>query len=229
LEKVCIQLRTDMGSILVAQSDEMSVAAVYGERSRDILNLRRPLRGGIAGRVFQSGVPLFSGYEADASSSELLARRPAYSSGQFAWTPITARGRVIGVLSVTDRRDGTPFTRDDANLLSTVAGEIGVAFDNLRQEEERREDWIQTIRTLVETFEAKAPGFRGHSGRVARLVQRFADRRDLDEEAKRRLTHAAYLHDVGKIAIPEQILSKNGRLTDEEYRLVQQHPVLGGQ
>lgn len=229
LGSVCSRLRAEIGSVLVAEANELIAFAVFGDRSRELLNLRRPITGGIAGTVFETGRPLFSGYEANPAANRLLARRPRYQSGQFVSTPITARGRVIGVLSVADREGGLPFTREDAGLLETAAGEIGIAFDNLQQEEARRDDWIQTIHTLVETFEAKAPGFRGHSGRVARLVQRYAEHEGLSEEDRRRLVHAAYLHDVGKVAIPEEILSKNGKLTDDEYRVVQQHPVLGVQ
>jgi len=227
LGSVCDRLRAELGSILVAQEGELIAFAVFGDRSRDILNLRRPIHGGIAGTVFETGRPLFSGYEPDETANRLLARRPRYQSGQFVSTPITARGRVIGVLSVADRADDLPFTKEDAGLLETAASEIGVAFDNLRQEEERREDSIQTIRTLVEAFEAKSPGFRGHSGRVARLVQKYAEREGLGDDDRRRLVQAAYLHDVGKVAIPETILSKNGTLTEDEYRVVKEHPVIG--
>jgi HD-GYP domain-containing protein (c-di-GMP phosphodiesterase class II) len=62
---------------------------------------------------------------------------------------------------------------------------------------------------------------------VRRYAQRLAAGLGLDLRSRRRLSLAAKLHDIGKVAIPETILNKRGPLTPEEFGLVQEHPVIG--
>lgn len=86
---------------------------------------------------------------------------------------------------------------------------------------------LELLRALTAAVDAKDPYTRGHSARVAQLALRIADRMNLSGKQKEIIEYAAILHDVGKIGIADTILGKPGRLTPEEYRVIQEHPLIG--
>lgn len=83
-----------------------------------------------------------------------------------------------------------------------------------------------SVQSLIAAIEAKDPFTRGHSDRVAELSRRMAVAMGLPPARVVLVTNAARLHDVGKIGIPDGVLTKTGRLTAEEYGIVQTHAVL---
>jgi len=86
---------------------------------------------------------------------------------------------------------------------------------------------LDTVKVLAETIEAKDHYTRGHCNRVRMLSTELYRQIDPEETEIETLEYGALLHDIGKIGIPEQLLNKNGRLTDEEHDLFNQHPVIG--
>jgi HD-GYP domain-containing protein (c-di-GMP phosphodiesterase class II) len=87
--------------------------------------------------------------------------------------------------------------------------------------------YSETLRALIGAVEARDAYTHGHSARVAELSVHLGQRLGLRPAALRSLAEGAYLHDVGKVGIPDQILNKPGALTDEERAWIQQHPVVG--
>jgi putative nucleotidyltransferase with HDIG domain len=96
-----------------------------------------------------------------------------------------------------------------------------------RKHTELRTAYIQTISALAEAIDAKDPYTRGHSERVAVYSSRIARQLGLDKELIERVYFAGLLHDVGKIGIPDAIITKPDRLTPEEYEQIQKHPEIG--
>ena len=92
---------------------------------------------------------------------------------------------------------------------------------------ELRTAYIQTIRALAEAIDAKDAYTRGHSERVAVYASRIGDRMGLRKELIERIYFAGLLHDVGKIGIPDAIITKPDRLTPEEYDEIKKHPEIG--
>lgn len=80
---------------------------------------------------------------------------------------------------------------------------------------------------LASAIDAKDKYTRGHSARVAGYAVKIAQLSGRSQAECRRVYYAALLHDVGKIGVPESIINKKGRLTDEEYQVIKQHPVMG--
>jgi putative nucleotidyltransferase with HDIG domain len=87
--------------------------------------------------------------------------------------------------------------------------------------------YIQTIRALAEAIDAKDSYTRGHSERVAVYASRIARKMKLDTPLIERVYFAGLLHDVGKIGIPDAIITKPDRLSDEEYEEIKKHPEIG--
>jgi len=90
-----------------------------------------------------------------------------------------------------------------------------------------RQSRLSSVRALAAAVDARDQATRFHSQSVASLAVRLAVKLGFDDEHIRLIGQAALMHDVGKIAVPDYILSKPGPLTQEERRRVQEHPVLG--
>lgn len=90
-----------------------------------------------------------------------------------------------------------------------------------------RGSYSDTVRSLIGALEAKDPYTRGHSERVAEYAMQIADSMGLDASQKERLEYAALLHDVGKLAVPGEILRKNGSLSDAELWEIREHAARG--
>ncbi|MEW5816191.1 MAG: HD domain-containing phosphohydrolase, partial [Spirochaetota bacterium] len=86
---------------------------------------------------------------------------------------------------------------------------------------------LETVRVLAETIEAKDHYTRGHCNRVRLLSSTMAQFMGFSKEKIASLEYGALLHDIGKIGIPEEILNKNGTLTEEERKAFQQHTLIG--
>jgi HD-GYP domain-containing protein (c-di-GMP phosphodiesterase class II) len=86
---------------------------------------------------------------------------------------------------------------------------------------------IATVTLLAEAIEKKDPYLRGHSDQVSGFAASVADSMGMDDETHDRLVLGSLLHDVGKLAIGQDILLKSGDLTAQERRLVEEHPAIG--
>lgn len=99
----------------------------------------------------------------------------------------------------------------------------------IRQEESTRRLFAQTATALVNAIDAKDKYTHGHSARVAEYSRKLAEMSGKSERECDEIYYSALVHDVGKIGVPRSILSKDSRLTDEEYATIKQHPLMGVQ
>jgi HD-GYP domain-containing protein (c-di-GMP phosphodiesterase class II) len=86
------------------------------------------------------------------------------------------------------------------------------------------ESYLSTITALARTIEAKDPYTGDHTERVATFAARIADRLDFSEGEQRGIAVGAVIHDIGKIGIPDAILLKPGRLSEDEFATMRRHP-----
>ncbi|HEV3253450.1 MAG TPA: HD domain-containing phosphohydrolase [Candidatus Acidoferrales bacterium] len=115
-----------------------------------------------------------------------------------------------------------------AETFNNMAGDIEQFVERLKQAAaENRELFLGSIKMLAAAIDEKDPYTRGHSGRVAKYSVFIGKELGLDEEELDRLRISALLHDVGKIGVDDQVLKKPGKLTDEEFEIMKQHPVKG--
>jgi HD-GYP domain-containing protein (c-di-GMP phosphodiesterase class II) len=99
--------------------------------------------------------------------------------------------------------------------------------DLQRSAQENRELFLGTVKGLAAAIDGKDPYTRGHSERVSRFSMAIAQRLGLSDEETEKIRISALLHDVGKIAIDDNILKKPSALTDEEYEIMKGHPQKG--
>ena len=124
---------------------------------------------------------------------------------------------LIAILSV---RDGIP-----AVLLLVIP--LALARFSFQQYTNMRNLYIQTIKAIVAAVDAKDSYTRGHSDRVREMSVAIARELKLPEGEQEVIEYMALLHDTGKIGVSEAILNKPGRLTEEEYQVIKDHPVIG--
>lgn len=92
---------------------------------------------------------------------------------------------------------------------------------------ENEELFLHVVESLADAIDAKDNYTKGHSGRVAQYAKEIAQRYGYDEKQQEQIFMMGLLHDVGKIGVPDEVINKTGRLTDEEFNRIKVHPVIG--
>jgi HD-GYP domain-containing protein (c-di-GMP phosphodiesterase class II) len=117
------------------------------------------------------------------------------------------------------------FTTKDLGIMTAIANQAARIIKNALLHEELRLSFDSSIRTLSATVDARHPLTAGHSERVTEISIHIARQMNLPENEIRVLKFATLMHDIGKIAVPDEILLKNGRFTSEEKALMDIHPL----
>ncbi|MCY2973721.1 MAG: HD-GYP domain-containing protein [Planctomycetota bacterium] len=119
------------------------------------------------------------------------------------------------------------FGTFEAGLLVAAANIMASHAKNRELFDEQENLLTGIVRAIINAIDAKDPYTCGHSDRVATYAKRIATRIGLDADECEKIYMAGLLHDVGKIGVPDSILGKLGKLTDEEFAIVKKHPEIG--
>ncbi|MDX1764004.1 MAG: HD domain-containing phosphohydrolase [bacterium] len=141
--------------------------------------------------------------------------------------PVMLKGDIVGCLNVFKAGQVSSFTTGDVRLLAALGEQISILVTNATLYEHLREFLLNVIKAFVASIEAKDAYTRGHSERVNQISLAIAEIMGLSSREKLVLNWASILHDIGKIGIPEEILTKPEKLTAEEYAIIQEHPEKG--
>jgi putative two-component system response regulator len=137
---------------------------------------------------------------------------------------------ITGLLAVEDRVRGIEAGADDFLSKPFVQLELEARVRSLRRLK-RYTDELDSAASLIlslgRTIEARDPGTQGHCERLATYATALGAHLGLSDDQQLALYRGGYLHDVGKVGIPDAILLKPGRLDPSEYIVMQQHPVIG--
>ena len=146
--------------------------------------------------------------------------------------PLVANSKLQGVLEVFMR---TPFNPDQdwTDYLEVLGGQAAIAIENAqlftdleKSNMELIDAYDITIEGWSRAVELRDVELKGHTRRVAKMTMELAERMGLPEDQKVHIRRGAILHDIGKIGVPDHILMKPGKLTDEEWVIMKSHPVL---
>ena len=153
--------------------------------------------------------------------------------------PLKLKDRLIGVLYVDNRVHAGVFQESDLRLITAFADQAAVAIDNANLIENLRETnfhleaanielgiaYEATLRGWVRALDYRDKETEGHTQRVTVLTQRLAQHMGVERDMLEHITRGALLHDIGKMAISDEILRKKGPLTAEERAIMEKHPV----
>ena len=193
--------------------------------------LRFPADKGLAGYVAQSGeiINIKDAYS-DARFNQDIDRETGYKTRTILCMPIwNMKHEILGVFQVLNKQNGT-FSKEDEDVLIAIGSSAGIAIENAKLFEsqqfminQQKELFKSFIDTLAASIDARDKITAGHSNRVKMYSELICDVMDTDEKTKANIIHAAVLHDIGKIGIRDAVLQKNGKLTDDEYKHIQEH------
>jgi len=142
-------------------------------------------------------------------------------------TPLIVKDEVIGALYLDNCQKPSCFGADDLALISAFANQAAISLHNASLYENVQKAYHQAIRSLVTMLDAHTPYTVGHTERVARYSVGIAQELELDQEHLELVRLAAELHDIGKIGIDRELVSKPGKLTESEVKMFQSHVVTG--
>ncbi len=141
--------------------------------------------------------------------------------------PLKIRSSVFGILTSIIKNGKYCFSEKDLYFLNILVEKASFLIENLALYENIYENLFSTLYAFVETIEARDPYTKRHSASVSTYAMSIAKANSCSEDEIDKLNVSGNLHDIGKIGIPDTILLKPGRLTDEEFEIIKKHPVIG--
>jgi diguanylate cyclase (GGDEF)-like protein len=185
----------------------------------------------VDGRILPSGMFLDSWLErAEPFIVEESADHPVLSeagapTGTFAVAPFRVDGRRGAIAMALPIAEA--FGARELELLGGIAQQAKLALQNAESYERLERTFLSTVEALINALEANDERLSMHGRSIADLAVAVGARLGLGSDASRRLELGALLHDIGKLGIPEAILTKPGPLTTAERAIVEEHPILG--
>ena len=138
---------------------------------------------------------------------------------------------IMGLMVAINRIGKQDFDSTDVKLFNSVAGGCAVFIENGRLFKDLKELFIGSMKALTSSIDAKDKYTHGHSERVAFISRWIAERLSEQEQLDEGQIHIVYLagllHDIGKIGVEETVLRKKGKLTEQEFNRIKQHPSIG--
>lgn len=141
----------------------------------------------------------------------------------FICCPIIGENESIGVLAVDNVKTKQPLVHSDVSLLMGIANVIGISIRNAELIEAKVQQFQSLLQALAATTDARDFLTAGHSEKVTEYSVGICKELNLSQEFCEVVRVAALLHDYGKVAIPDSILKKQGKLSDAEYEIVKTH------
>ncbi len=190
-----------------------------------------PVAGSLQSRVVETGTPyLTEDLVQDPDAGHPGAVGEAHRVlGPLAVVALRSEDEVVGTVAIGRAREGQrqPFSEAELRLLKGIAEMAGTAIHRSRLHQTLEASYIQMVLTLARAMDTRDAYTGGHSERLASWAEATARLLGARDEEIQNIRWSALLHDIGKIGIPDAILRKPGKLTDEEWAVMRQHPVMG--
>lgn len=223
-------LATQGASILLKddKTNELYFKVIDSDKSEKIKEIRVPIDKGIAGYTARTGEALIVN---DVSKFPEFYSNVDEKSGfitkSILSAPIRPLGKIIGVIEAVNKIKGTDFNDRDLEILKTIGDIIGINIINSLLYQRLNNLSTNIIKSLISALEARDEYTKGHSLRVQIFSSKIARAMGLSPKEIKEIELSAILHDIGKIGIPDSILRKPDKLTDEEYEIIKKHPTIG--
>ncbi len=227
MAKAIEMLECEAGSILLYNKEKgcLYFSASTTSDSKNLAEIPVPLTDSLAGAIFSKNIPLVvNNVENDVRHNSSVAAQANFHTRSLLGVPMRIQNRVMGVLEALNKREGA-FTEEDVKILTAIASQAAVAIENAQLVEALQESYESTLEGWAAALDLRDKETEGHSQRVTVLTLQLAQEIGVGQEALTYLRQGALLHDIGKMAVPDKILHKNGPLTEREKAVMRQHPV----
>ena len=142
-------------------------------------------------------------------------------------TPVRLQGVSVGVLCLLNPAPDEPLKSETRQMLGLLVKELDTQLDNRAVHAALAENMRETLIALVRSLEARDRYTRDHSGRVGALAAVLAEGLGLDQDRVDLIRTGGLLHDIGKCGVPDAVLLKPGRYSEEEFAIMKAHPAIG--
>nr|WP_166242540.1 HD domain-containing phosphohydrolase [Paenibacillus turpanensis] len=213
-------------------TDELYTTVAHG-----VEGIRIPKNAGLVGHAVQTGMPVFiDNAYTNAEFREMLDKgavavdqRTGYRTKAMLVVPFrNNEGVTIGAYQAINKlTDAQVFSPQDLQYLELAASYAGKSLESVMLHQEIEETQKEIIYTMGEIGESRSKETGNHVKRVAEYSYLIAKRLGIPDEECELLKIASPMHDIGKVAIPDSILKKPGKLTDEEFDIMKTHTTIG--
>jgi len=214
--------------LLNAENNVLECRFATGPGAEAIKRVRVPLGKGIVGQsVARHEALILADAQKDPRVFRAADEQTGYVTRSLLCVPLLRQGQAIGAIEAVNKRDGMHFTKDDLELLRSIADSAALAIENARLFADLAASYDSTLEALAAALDLRDRETEGHSRRVVAYTARLARERGLREAEITEICRGALIHDIGKIGVPDAILLKPGALTPAERRLIEKHPQEG--
>lgn len=228
-DRACSLIDAEKATLYLVDNERNQLCSAVLQSER-LAEIRLPLGTGISGHVAKTGQPVnLEDAYADPRFDRSFDQRSGLRTQSMLTVPMHSRTHgVIGVLQIINKRSGC-FDAADVALLEAFAAIAGIAVEAATLYGELDLMFNSFVETITATIDARDQQTSGHSRRVSIYAQVIAREMGLAEAEVELIRLAGLLHDVGKIGVPEAVLTKPGRLTDDERVAMQAHVIITGE
>lgn len=233
LDQVMALLHIDAACVLLLspETNSLQLHSSKGFKTGELKSVRLKVGGGFAGRVALErrmiSIANLAGAPSDIQRPELVSEERFVS---YYGVPLVAKGRILGVLEIFQRTPLHPDA-DWFDFLNVISGQAAIAIDSAMMFRDLQRSNVElglaheaAIDGWARTLDLRDKQPEGHTRRVADLTVQLATNMGMEKDHLMHIRRGAILHDIGKVAIPDEILFKAGPLTDEEWEVMRRHP-----
>lgn len=225
-------LNAEAASILLFRNNdhELYFEVASGPVGRVLRQVKLNTQYGIAGQVVRTGKPLIvNDVTRSANFHKIIDDTTGFNTKSLVCAPLTVHRKILGVIEVLNKRDGSLFGEEDMESVISVANTAAMAIENTRLHDTVLDAYKDTVTALSAAIDTKDSHMRGHSQRVMEYSLKAGTALYFSPEELENLEYASLLHDIGKIAVDSSILNKPGPLTAGEWEIMRAHPVIGAE
>ena len=237
LEMVCHEstsvFNVDAAFLWLVDGDDLFGFAGYGDGRELFIGRRVPMQDEhtVGARIIREKRPYYINDTVQSAevNHELIK---LFNIQSLLGVPLLRHGMAIGALMIMDKHDRERFGEQDIELAKVFGGHAAIALENASLIDKIQQSNLELLNAYASTLEGwvRALDLRhketeGHTQRVTQMTMQLAVIWDCPQEEMEHIQRGALLHDIGKIAIPDEILLKPGRLNEQEWGIMRQHPV----
>jgi HD-GYP domain-containing protein (c-di-GMP phosphodiesterase class II) len=233
LEQITRQLRVDAAVILLMDEyrQQLEYGASRGFRTATLRFTRLRLGDGVAGRAaLENKLVHIPDLRTDPQTLAFASSLSLEGFVSYYAAPLFAQGKMHGVLEIFHRSALDPDT-EWLSFLEALAGQAAIAIENTsllqdlqRTNEELSKAYDSTIEGWSHALDLRDKETEGHTQRVTEMTIELARQFGFSEAELVHIRRGALLHDIGKMGVPDRILLKEGKLTEEEWQVMRKHP-----
>lgn len=222
VKKIDQLLHPDLCLIGLYEEGEIAIAKIGGSFGKQLGQVRLAMANSLFVDLLEEQKFIRG---AELSQSFRVANESVYEAiRDYVILPLRFDQKLIGFFGIASAK---LFTDSDLRVLQIIANQSAIAIDKAQLYKTLKEEYLNTIRVLATAVEAKDAYTEGHSYRVSKMAKHIAETLGCSDEYIEDIEISGILHDIGKIGIYDQILTKRGQLTDKEYDAIKEHPSIG--